>query len=414
MLAAPAHGAGFAVAEQGARVMGLAGASAAQTQDASAIFHNPAGVAFLKGRQLYLGAALDYTGTDFTGASPFPGPDVTESGDAGLGVPPAFDYSHQLSERMVVGVGVHVPYRLRASWKNRDTSYSGRFVSKTAELTSYSLSPTVAYKLADRLALGAALDVRLSDVAFEKNLAVPVNPFSQRVQDGASMRLSSGLEPGFGFAVGLVAKPIEQLAVGVSYRHKVSTDFSGSAGFTPIPTGNAQLDTLVARGLPAEPVPVTTEVVLPSLLALGAEYRHGDWLLAADVHFQQWSSFAGLQITLEDRPELSSGALGGYRDSLAFRVGVERRLNEAWDVRGGYFYDRSAALPEAVGPAFPDASRHGAAVGASFRRGRLRVDAANWLVFSGERSTEGKNRDGYDGSYKSFAEVFSISVGLSF
>ena len=53
-------------------------------------------------------------------------------------------------------------------------------------------------------------------------------------------------------------------------------------------------------------------------------------------------------------------------------------------------------------------------MGASFRRGRLRVDAANWLVFSGERSTEGKNRDGYDGSYKSFAEVFSISVGLSF
>lgn len=56
-LLAPAYvrGAGFALFEQGSRAMGFAGAFTAQADDPSAIFHNAAGLAFLKGRHLYLG-----------------------------------------------------------------------------------------------------------------------------------------------------------------------------------------------------------------------------------------------------------------------------------------------------------------------------------------------------------------------
>src|SRR5438552_19023354 len=43
---APAAAAGFALFEEGARAMGFAGAYTAQASDPSAIFHNPAGLAF--------------------------------------------------------------------------------------------------------------------------------------------------------------------------------------------------------------------------------------------------------------------------------------------------------------------------------------------------------------------------------
>ena len=84
----PAHAAGFAIFEQGARGMGFAGAFTAQANDPSAIFHNAAGIAFLKGKQFYFGGTLIHPSTTFTGADPFPGASVTEKGDTGLVVPP--------------------------------------------------------------------------------------------------------------------------------------------------------------------------------------------------------------------------------------------------------------------------------------------------------------------------------------
>src|SRR5713226_3562321 len=88
---APAHAAGFAIFEQGARGMGFAGAFTAQASDPSAIFHNAAGIAFLKGKQIHLGATLIAPKSDFTGADPFPGSTVTEKGNPGIIVPPVFD-----------------------------------------------------------------------------------------------------------------------------------------------------------------------------------------------------------------------------------------------------------------------------------------------------------------------------------
>ena len=75
---APARAAGFAIFEQGARGMGFAGAFTAQANDPSAIFHNAAGIAFLKGHQLYFGGTLIHPTSTFTGADPFPGSAVTE------------------------------------------------------------------------------------------------------------------------------------------------------------------------------------------------------------------------------------------------------------------------------------------------------------------------------------------------
>ena len=72
----PGQAAGFAIFEQGARGMGFAGAFTAQANDPSAIFHNAAGIGFLKGKQLYLGGTLIHPSTNFTGSAPFPGEGV--------------------------------------------------------------------------------------------------------------------------------------------------------------------------------------------------------------------------------------------------------------------------------------------------------------------------------------------------
>jgi long-chain fatty acid transport protein len=410
---ASAGAAGFAIFEQGARGMGFAGAYTAQTKDASALFHNAAGIAFLKGNQLLVGGTLIAPSTDFTGASPFPGASVTEKGDAGIVVPPTLDFTHQLSSRLAVGLGVHVPYGLRTRWANRDTTYTGRFLSKSAQIQGFSINPTIAYKLADRLAVGAGFDFRLASVHLQKNAGI-INPFTQKVEDVAAIDLTSDTNTGMGFNVGLLAKPTENFAVGVAYRHKVKIDFTGSADFTLIPTGNTQIDGVVKLSLPSGAEPVTSQIEFPSLVSVGASYERGNWTFAGQIDFHQWSSFDQLPVTFERWPSLSQVIPEDYKNTMIFRVGMERVMGEHWALRGGYFYDQTPSPAASVSPLLPDADRHGIAAGFTYQRGRFHVDVANWYLIFKKRSTEGQNRDNYNGTYESAAELFAVTLGFRF
>src|SRR5687767_6566488 len=102
---------GFARSEQGARAMGFGGAFTAQASDPAAIFHNAAGIAFLKGRQVSLGGSVITPRTSFTGADPFPGAAVVEETDTPAQTLPAVFYTHQFTGRLVFGAGVHAPFR---------------------------------------------------------------------------------------------------------------------------------------------------------------------------------------------------------------------------------------------------------------------------------------------------------------
>ncbi len=408
----PVGAAGFALFEQGARGMGLAGAFTAQANDPSAIFHNAAGVAYQKGRQLYLGGVVASPSTSFVGADPFPGAGRSEEMDTGIIPFPTLYYTQSLTDDLAIGVGVHVPYRLKTQWANPQT-FSGRFITTRAEFKGFSLNPTLAWKLRDRLAIGGGVDVRFSSVALERS--VPgFNPFTLAVTDVATALVESDTAMDLGFNLGVLAKPSQSLSLGASYRHKLRQSFDGSATFSLLPSGSAQFDAVVAQRLPSGSIPATTEIETPSILSLGAAWTWNDWTLEGDVNFYGWSSFDELPLEIENRPDLSSISNEGYENSFQVRLGADRRLNDAWSVRGGYFFDQSPSPTESVSVLLPDSDRHGICLGGSFRRGNLNLDAGASFVLSNARSTEGRNRDGFDGTYDSSAVSLGVSVGYRF
>jgi long-chain fatty acid transport protein len=412
LVPALASASGFAIFEQGARAMGFAGAFTAQASDPSAIFHNAAGIAFLDGRQAYIGGTVIAPRATFRGADPFPGSGVTEKSDMGVLVPPVGYYTHRFSERVVLGAGWTAPFGLHTRWADPE-AFTGRFVSQVAELKAYSLNPTVAYKVEDRLAVGVGVDVRFSSVTLTRRVPV-INPFTQTVADAANARLATGTGTGVGFNVGVLARPTTRLSLGASYRHKVKVGYRGSATFSPVSTGDPQLDAIVAAGLPAGSLPVTTSIVFPAIASVGAAYTWDEWTVEGDVNWYQWSTFDRLLLVFETRGELSEAVVEDYANSWQLRLGVQRPLGRGWTVRGGYFFDQSAAPAASVSPLLPDADRHGLALGASWKPRRWWVDAGSWLVLSKRRSTEGRNRDGYDGIYEGHAVTLGVSVGYEF
>jgi long-chain fatty acid transport protein len=412
-----AHGsesgaAGFSIFEQGARAMGFAGAFAPIADDPSAIFHNVGGLGFLKGKQLYLGGTLVSPSFTFTGASPFPGEGVLEESASVLLPVPALYYSHQFSESVVFGIGFNAPFGLRTEWENPD-AFTGRYLSVRADLRSLSINPSIGIRLADRLSLGFGVDVRRSKVELDRRVPV-VNPFTQKVVDIADAHLESSTDTSFGFNVGLLGKPSEDLSLGIAYRHKVTAEFEGTAAFDRIPTGNDELDTLVTATLPAGAEPLTTQVTFPSILSGGAALTRGDWTLSAEVDYFQWSTFDQVDIVFTERPDLSQSIVEEYENSWQFRFGLERRLGPSWAIRGGYYIDETPAPAASISPLLPDSSRHGFCLGGTWTNGRVRLDAGSWYVAGKERSTEGSNRDQYDGTYKAKAFTFGASLGYRF
>ena len=246
-----ARAAGFSIFEQGARGMGFAGAFTAVANDPSAIFHNAGGVAFLKGKNLYLGGTIVSPSFDFAGDDPYPGAGTVETSASAHIAIPAIYYTHQFSETVVFGLGVHSPFGLRTEWANPD-QFTGRFISQRADLKTLSINPTVGFKLADRLGVGVGFDFRLAKVELDRNVPT-VNPFTQKVADIAAAHLASDWNSGLGFNLGVLARPSDAWSVGLAYRHKVNVDFTGSAIFNQILTGNGQLDALalnLARAMP--------------------------------------------------------------------------------------------------------------------------------------------------------------------
>jgi long-chain fatty acid transport protein len=411
--AARGQAAGFSIFEQGARGMGFAGAFVAVANDPSAIFHNPGGIAFLKGKHLYLGGTLALPSYDFTGADPYPGAGLLETSGYQVTPVPAVYYTHQFSETVVFGVGAFAPFGIRTEWDLADT-YSGRFLSQKAWLRSFALNPTVGFKLADRLSVGVGLDVVVAQMDLRRKVPT-FNPFTQAVADIARAELTSGWGTGFGFNLGLLAKPSDSWSVGLGYRHKVNLDFSGgSAVFTQVPTGNAQLDALVAGTLPNGATPLTTKITFPSVITGGLAYVTDDWTISAEADRFLWSSFEELPLVFTERPELSQTLSENYTNTWTFRLGIERRLTRAWAVRAGYYRDPSPAPPASISPILPDSDRNGFCLGGSWTNGRIRFDLGTRYVKGSDRSTEGQSRDNYNGTYRASGLAFGASFGYGF
>lgn len=412
LIPASAHASGFAVSEQGARSMGFAGAFTAQANDPSAISYNAAGIAFLKGRQINAGGAWLRPRTTFTGSDPFPGASVTERTEALSLLPPAVYYTHQFSERLVLGAGLTRPFGVRTRWENPET-FSGRFLAQRTEIDVYSINPTAGYRVADRLAVGIGVDLRLSTLALRRRFP-GVHPVTDAVVDAASVRVDSRRDTAVGFNVGFLARLIQNLSVGAQYRSGVTHDYRGEAEFSLLPTGSPELDAAVAEIIPAGTLPVRSSIHFPAVINVGAAYEWGDWTFAGDVGFWQWTQFQQIALDFEGRDDLREVVVQDYADSAQVRVGAERRLGTTWAVRAGYLYDDSPAPAASLSPLLFDADRHGFTLGGSWQQAGWRIDAAGGFMPSRARTTGGTSRDGYEGTYKTRALTAGLSLGYAF
>ena len=411
-MAAPAFGSGFSIFEQGAKASGMAGAFAATADDPSAIFYNPAGIAQQRRLAAYAGATFINFSNEFTGD---PNSPITSGVEGKYNrhtfVPPNAYVSYPIGEKLTLGVGIYAAWGLRTDWAE---PWAGRYISEDADLKTVSFNPTIAWQTTSgNFAIGGGVEYRRARVFLSAN-TLRLNPFTGRVVDIANTRLASEYGHDIGWNLGVLFKPSERIRFGASYRTDMDIDLEGDADITQISTGNAQLDAIIAGQLPPDQ-PISTTLPFPAVAAVGVAFSPSDRVdIELDVTHMTWSRFEALAVDFETTPSASFIREQNWEDSSCYRLGVNIEATPEWDVRLGALYDQNPQPVEAVSPLLPDSDRIGGTFGFGWHRGPWIADVAAFILHFKDRSTEGRNPEGFDGVYQTDAVLWSFNLGVRF
>jgi long-chain fatty acid transport protein len=411
-------GSGFALFETGSRSFAMAGAFVAVADDPSAMFWNPAGLAFQddKGTQLMMGAILIAPEQTFYGEYPYPGEGYTTEQQDQIFFPPHFHFVTPLGERTTFGFGVQVPFGLGTYW---DDDHAGRFLSKRVDLFAYDLTPNLAFKLGEGFALGVGVDYRISTIDLTRSISF-VNPFAQQVAEVAQIHLytDGAGNDGWGWHAGFLAKLGSGFSLGVNYRSAIEIDYKGYADFYQFGTGDPQFDALVAQAIPFdETITGATAIEFPDFWIAGLAWTGERWIVSAEWGRMGWSSFQELVLTFDDYPDFNEVIPENYEDADQYRLGFEFRASEHVALQLGGLFDETPQPPASMTPLLGDGDRTSITAGLSWIKGRFRLDLGYEHLMMEDRSTyddEGGSLSGYNGNYESSANLAGASMTFSF
>jgi len=387
LVSAELYAGGFQLNEHGARAMAQGGAFAARASDGSAIFFNPAGLAFQNEGSVYFGATAIIPTVSFYGP-------LQDNTNAKTKAPNQFFMpiniygTYPLSDRWHVGIGVNNPYGLGSEWPN---DWVGKGITTKVSLQSFFVTPTIAYRVSDDFSVGAGFNYVTGKVGLNRAVTqVPID------DPRATVNLSG---TGVGFNLGALYKISPELSAGASYRSSSKINATGTAGFYPdysiLPSGAA-----------------STSITLPATGFLGLAYTvTEDLTVEGDVQYIGWSSYKSLDITFEDGSQSSTPK--NYKDTYILRIGGEYTMAPL-HIRAGYLFDHSPVDAAYVDPILPDANRNGLNLGLGYDlNDRWSVDAAYLLLLFSERQAINTiPQVNFDGTYHTRVSLIALNIGV--
>lgn len=325
------YGSGFALVEQSGDYIGnsLAGV-AAETDDPSAMFFNPAAIAAQEEQEVVLGAHAIVPSFEFSNeaSTPVGGGD---GGDAGVTkLVPNFYYSRNVGEKIGLGLGVNVPFGLVTEY---DSTWIGRYAAIKTDLETLNINPAIGIKLGEKLLAGAGVNAMYAEAELTRAMPTPVGDTEVKM---------TGDDWGYGYNLGLTYIVQRGTSVGVSYRSKVEQELEGNLDYGGV--------------MPKEDV--SADLELPASAAVGVRHSIGDWAtVMLGATWTEWSSFDELAVKNKSG-ELRSYTDENWEDTMRYSLGLNYYIDPDWELRCGLAYDEGPIKDQKNRtPRIPDADR---------------------------------------------------------
>ena len=351
---------GFYVDEQSALRLGDAfSGGAAQADDASTAFYNPAGLTRLKDTQLTINLSAVSVQSEFKGDSttlggaPVNGKKV--SADA-LDVLPSIYFSAPMSENMVFGAYLNAPY---ATGTDFGSNSVGRYFSTESSITGIDFGTALGFKVSDNLSFGISMVMQYLSATVAQNLNTSAACFG--AENAGQLPPSScnnlgitslgdttydspfelqGDDLNIGFTAGMLYEFSPESRLGLHYRNRISHDIQGKAKLE-VPASAEPFGSLA--GLVDTNAKGTATLETPSQANLSFYQGLGKFSVQADVQWTQWSSFETLAIKSDD-PVIQSVAgpqTYDWVDSYRYAIGGSYQVNPSLTLRTGFALDKT-------------------------------------------------------------------------
>lgn len=398
-LAAPATvlAGGFALNEQSASAMGTANAgAAANPENATIVFFNPAGMSQLSGTNISFGAAyldIDAEAKDGASATRISGNPVNPAGRGGDIADgawlPNFYLAHEVSDSVDVGFGIHAPYGLAGDYED---DFVGRFFADKTELTAIAFTPSIAVNNGQGLSMGAGLNIIYAEGRLTRNQ--DLGPSAEPLPVGAEPYADiEGDDIGVTFRVGFLYELSDKTQFGMTAQTGTELNLKGDMEVTGVPV----------PGMPGVTTTLNEKVevplAIPESITVGARHKlTDDVTLLAGATYSRWSRFEELDIISRDPDGEIAGVPGAvishttekWGNTWQFNVGGIWQATPAWAFKAGYAYDESP-VGEYVTARIPSTDRHWLTLGTQWKdvNSGWTIDAAvGTLIFDGNAKVD--------------------------
>lgn len=420
---------GYALRTQSATAQGnaLAGATAA-ADDASYMFYNPATAGMLDGWQAQLSATrvapeVRLKSSDASNALGGAIDGRSRVGDmAEDGVAPALYLVAPVGD-FRIGLAATAPFALASSYPD---DWAGRYHATDSEIRSVNLTPSIGWRAAPWLSLGAGLQVQYLKGRLENaidygtigaSFGVPGSVPS--AQDG-EVRLE-GDDWGYGWQVGAIAEPLAGTRFGIAYRSEVNHELRGDAEFVDDDAGTAA--TLRALGGAFADTRAALAIDTPASLSFGlAQEVGGGVTLLADAVWTEWSNNRTLNVEFGNPAQPDSPTTQEYNDSWFFALGATWRPRDDLVLRTGVAYDQSPITDRYATPRLPDGDRYWVSLGLGWQpTSWLGIDASYAHEFVDDNEVNlaasdagSQARGNLRARYDSHVDLFAVSARITF
>lgn len=395
-----AQAGGFMVGEMATRSSGMGSAFTAVADDASAAWHNPAGVAFTKGGAIMVGGDLILTSNKYISNAATLGPANTANAkDGAFVIPHAYFTYWDEGSKLGAALSINSPFGLETEWPA-----TAAFSSKNtfSRINMVMVNPSIIFQASDRLSFAAGVDYAYLNQVDLNNTGQNLNGNGDGWGGNASIFYKGD---GFNF--------------GINYRSKIKVDLKGTA--------RAQGAFAALTG--ATSSAATTSVTLPDQVNVGVAIMPNDQLtLSFDADWVNWKTYDAINIRYLSalyRAQLTAATGSGQTDlpqnwkaTVDLRAGAEWKYLPHLRARFGYVFSPTPINDVDFSPSIPGNDRHIVSIGHGYDvNSDTTIDIGYAYVHVIKRnqtqSTGGTNAV-KNGIYKGNAHIIMASLSYRF
>jgi len=305
---------------------------------------------------------------------------------------PHFACSYPLSQQIVAGFGFYAPFGAEAYWNGNPEENPGAYNSTYGKFVRIAATPSMAYKVNERLSFGFGISLGFTEVISERIYYLP--PVVQKqisdslgVQSQLDRKIQAALDVNgqklkanfldpfnYSYNIGLMYRPSEKVTFGFTYRSRTEIELSGEVEFEGVKKDYGTID-----GRPIlTHVDGETKVDLPPQIQVGLRCQPSEDLsLEIDYVWTKWSIVQGYTVFLE--PKLLDNRSSEYyrrdwEDTSQIRFGLEWVADDFITIRTGYFFDPSPVPDDTFDFSSSDVDKKVFSLGVGLNFGKLTVD----------------------------------------